>query len=241
MTPKYIYAGPSWAVSSFPSEMHDSTNLAKEWNLPYVNTAYFGSSVTGQILLIKKILSKHELPIIWVYNEPLADLHLLDSSVDHFVVSDFWQQTAKDCNIECLKLINSLNVPVLLIGGHRDIIDCDFPNIVVGCTSWQKFLAQKSGMYTDKNIIQVSPVDGANYTLTHCWGAEIIHKFLHQHADISPHPDLLDSIWDIYYFWDELQRRNWFFEVHPNKRGNTEFAKFLKPTVDKFLEENSNG
>ena len=239
--PRYIYAGPSWAVSSFP-ESQDSTNLAWEWEISNIGTAAHGSSVIYQRDSISEVLETHRLPIIWVYNEPLNSvIETMGIDLSVFVTRKDWKQILAECNRYCLAQINNLGVPVLLIGGHSDVVDCDYPNITVGCHSWQKWLAEQSGMSVVDDIIKVTPPDGGNYDLGHCWGAETVHRYLHQHPDVKPDPDLLNAVWDVYYFWDELQRRDWFFEVHPNKRGNIEFAKFLKPTVDKFLEENSNG
>jgi hypothetical protein len=93
-------------------------------------------------------------------------------------------------------------------------------------------------MCVTNGVIDVVPSDGGAFKLDHCWGAEVIHRFLHENQDIKPNRELLNSVWDCYYFWEELQRRDWFYEVHPNRRSNVEFAKFLKPTIDKFLEKN---
>ena len=61
---------------------------------------------------------------------------------------------------------------------------------------------------------------------------------LHENPAIAPDKQLLDSIWDIFFFWKELEKANLFYEVHPNRRATVEFAKFLLPTVTKFLQDN---
>jgi hypothetical protein len=241
MIPSYIYAGPSWAAFSYPIS-EDSTNLSKEWKIKNISVAKGGSSVLEQLDLIKSKLIQQSLPIIWIYNEPLADLKKITGiTMEEFVQREDWQLIMQQCSEFCFDQIDALGVPVLLIGGARDIQNCERKNITIGHASWQKWLAKQSGMNVIDNIIKVTPFDGGNYDLAQCWGAELVHQFLHSRTDINPNNRLLDAIWDIYYFWEELQRRDWFFEVHPNKRGNVEFANFLKPTVDKFLEENSNG
>ena len=181
------------------------------------------------------------LPVVWVYHEPLGDIDQLGLTLAIFSQSKNWKSIATDCNNKCLEAIDKLGVPILLIGGPRDVIDCNFKNITVGNSSWQKWLANASGMTVENDVIKVTPPDGGNYDLSHCWGSELIHRFLHENPKISPDPELLNSIWDMYYFWEELQRRDWFYDVHPNKKGNVEFAKFLQSTIDKFLKENSNG
>ena len=60
---------------------------------------------------------------------------------------------------------------------------------------------------------------------------------LHENPAIAPDKQLLDSIWDIFFFWKELEKANLFYECHPNYNGNKLFAEFLKPTVLNFLNE----
>lgn len=236
--PRYIYAGPSWAVSSWPITP-DRTNLAKEWGISYLNAAAATPEWSVTFDKIVRVSADYNLPIIWIYNEPLANLEkIANINLTTFVQSDNWKEIWRQCNKACLQQIDGLGVPVLLIGGHSDIVDCDFKNITVGHPSWQKYAAEQSGMCVTNGVIDVIPSDGGAFKLDHCWGAEVIHRFLHENQDIKPHPELLNSVWDCYYFWEELQRRDWFYEVHPNRQSNVEFAKFLKPTVDKFLEKN---
>lgn len=241
MDPRFIYTGPSWAASSYPINQ-DSTSLAKEWGIPYINASEFGSSIVKNLKSIKAILKNKSLPVVWICNSTLLDItESTDMSIEQTIQSTEWKDLFKKCDNYCFEQINSLGVPVLLIGGHQDIKDCEYENITIGHDSWQKWLAEQSGMTIQNNIVQVDPADGGSYSLEYCWGAEIVHRVIHENPSIKPDPNLLNSVWDIYYFWEELQRRDWFFEVHPNKRGNVEFAKFLKPVVEKFLEENKNG
>lgn len=236
--PLFIYAGPSWASTSYPVE-HDATNLALEWQLPCINVSQPGSSFTHQLLQVKQCLETQKLPVIWVYNDPLTVLPEASGlSYADFMTRNDWQDTRAAVNRWCLTKINELPVPVLLIGGHCDVFDCDHANIAVAHASWQKWLAVQSGMHITDDVIQVTPADGGNYPLQLCWGAEILQKMLHDDDRIKPSPTLLDAIWDIYYFWEELERRGWFFEVHPNRRAHVEFARFLAPAVKTFLETN---
>jgi hypothetical protein len=149
-----------------------------------------------------------------------------------------WKDIWHECNQHCLSAISKLGPPVLLIGAHSDIVDCDYDNITIGDTSWQKWLAQQSGMIIDNNIIQVRPDDGGDFSVDRCWGAEVIHRFMHENPEIDPDTSLVNSVWDIFFFWKELEKANLFYEVHPSLLGNQLFAKFLLPAVTNFLQEN---
>lgn len=230
---KFIYAGPSWAVTSYPDNAKETTNIAKEWQLNHSSIAKEGDSVLMQIKAIKNLQSN--LPVIFFYCEPLLDLEKITGmTLKNFVQSENWKEIWHQCNNYSLNALDQLDNPVALIGAHSDI-DQNNTSCFIIEDSWQKWIAKKAGMKIKNGIINVAPLDGGNYSLSHCWGAEIVHRFLHCNSDINPHPSLLDAIWDIYFFWDELQKRNWFYEVHPNYIANVEFAKYTKNNVTDFI------
>ena len=242
MIEKFIYTGPSWAARSYDQpgtpESKNPTNLAKEWQIQFFDLSVPGSTVLSRIHAIDKLDNK-TLPIVWVYNEPIGDLNKITGlTVKELIQQADWQDIWKECNQYCLKAINDLNRPILLIGGHSDIVDCnDYNNITVGYHSWQKWLAVKAGLKVDKNIVHVKMNDGGNFSFNHCWGAEVVHKFMHEHPKIIPSSNIVNAMWDIFFFWKELEKSNLFYEVHPNRYANVEFAKFLLPTIKKFLQD----
>ena len=237
-----MYTGPSWGNCSFDApeveKFSPPTSLAKEWNIPCKDLTMSGYSVL--YLIERKIKpANSRLPIVWVYSEPILDLTTITGmSFEEFIASPDWFDIRQQCNQHCLEQINSLGNPVLLIGGHSDIENCDttnLTNITIAAPSWQKWIAESAGMTVQDGTVYVKMSDGGSFNLEHCWGAEVAHKFIHEHQNIDPDPTLLDAVWDIYYFWQELENRGWFYEVHPNKKSNIKFAKFLKPVVDNFL------
>ena len=234
-TVEFVYTGPSWAASSYPVD-NKSTNLAKEWDIPYLNYSMAGSTVLSRLPLVDKTKS---LPIIWCYHEPMGCLtEATGLSNAELIQRSDWEDVWEDCNQFCLKAINDLNRPVLLIGAHSDIVNCDYKNITVAHPSWQKFLAHQAGMPIKDNTINVKMDDGGDFFVSTCWGAEVLHKFMHENPHITPSVEVTNAVWDIFFFWKELDKANLFVDVHPNYQGNTLFAEFLKPTVIKFLQDN---
>jgi hypothetical protein len=234
MLRKFLYAGPSWAKNSYPIDKN-TTNLAQQWEFDYVDISALGGGNHGCFTSVKQ--HADDMPIVWVYCEPLLSLiPATGMTMSEFVVSQDWRAIRETCNQYCLNLINSLSNPVFLIGAHSDIVN--FTNhkstLQIGKDSWQKWMAQQCGLTVD-NSIHVTPQDGGNYNLDLCWGAEIVHRFLHENPNIDPVPSLLDAVWDVYYFWQYLEKQGWFFEVHPNRHSNVEFSKFLKPKLEQFL------
>jgi hypothetical protein len=232
---RYVYTGPSWAASSFPVDAN-STNLSRQWNIPCIDLAQPGASVLSNIRRLEK--DKSNLPIIWIYNEPLLDIeHILGISKVELLTNDNWQTQRDFCNQYCLEQISKLGRPVLLIGGHSDIRDCKFSNIRVTCASWQKFIAGKAGLSIVDGTVTGTYDSGTEFKVSHCWGAEIMHRTIFENPNIQPTKDLVESIWDTFFFWKEIERLGWFFDVHPNKLATETFAEFLLPDVIKFLED----
>lgn len=230
----FLYTGPSWAASSFPLDSQ-TTNLAKEWGFSCINQSCSGTSIIDQLNFIPKNNIK---PIVWVYGEPLLSCEKITGvSISDLITRTDWDVVRKQCNDFCLKAINSLGVPVLIIGAHSDIVNCNYNNITVAHPSWQQYLAEQANMMIDNNKIFVKLDDGSNYIIDTCWGAEIIHRFMHENPHITPSMEITNAVWDIFFFWKELEKANLFFDVHPNYQGNKLFAEFLKPTVIKFLQE----
>ena len=237
---QFIYTGPSWAHSSFdpPNTVDHShpTNLAREWQIPCVNLSQPSTSVLNRVEAVAK--SDIKLPIVWIYNEPLNNLKdVTGMDFVEFIQRSDWLDIWKECNRWCLNKINNINLPVLLIGGHSDIVDCNFSNITIGYDSWQKYIAKLAGFKVDNNKVYVTMDNGADYAFDQCWGAEVVHKMIYKHNNIKPSQEITNAVWDIFFFWKALEKADLFFEVHPNKRSNQHFAKFLLPTVNKFLQE----
>lgn len=221
----YTYTGPSWAASSYPVEDENATNLAKLWNMPHVDQSVPG---VHAIYNLKRLYEQKEKgPVVWIYNEPLGVLKRATNMEDkEFLIRNDWKEIWQECNQFCLNSIARLGRPVLLFGAHSDIVDCNHANIVVGHKSWQRFLAEQAGTVTKK--IKVPTV---------CWGAEVIHREMHKSPDIEPNKSLVDSIWNVFSFWKQLEEQDLFNHVHPNLRGNKLFAEYAKPMVEKFLED----
>ena len=236
MNPQYLYGGSSWAYKSFDPDEDFNTNLAKEWDIPHYDLSWPNISVLYSVNRIIQHPDK-QLPVIFLYHDPISDVeHITGISFKEFLTRKDWKTIWDQCNQFCIDKIDTLARPVLLIGAVTNVIDnMVYKNITIGHVNWQLWLAKQAGMKIIDQTIHVAPEDGGNFSLDHFWGAESAQKHLHENPAISPDKQLLDSIWDVFFFWKELEKANLFYEVHPNYNGNKLFAKFLKPTVLNFL------
>jgi len=241
MLTEFIYTGPSWAVRSYddPGKIIKHTNLAQQWGLEYIHRAREGASVFQNANVVEFYFkSNSKKPIVWIYNEPILDVvGITGLSIREFLQRVDWRDLWYECNQVCLRRIASFGCPVLLIGAHSDIVDCDYPNITVACPSWQKWLAEKAGFNVTTDQIHVKISDEEKFTIDHCWGAEIVQKYIHNNPDVDPGHDMVKSTWNILEFWSQLSRTGWFSACHPTRMATEEFAKFLLPTVTQFLRE----
>lgn len=239
---RFIYTGPSWANRSYdpPGSWEDAnpTSLSKEWNIPCVDVSLPASRVIDRLVAVRQCLNNDALPVVWIYHEPIRCLkEATGMSLLDFVKRPDWRTIWDQCNQYCLEKINSLGVPVLLIGAHSDVVGCDYPNLTVGHDSWQKWLAERSGLAIDNDEICVKMHDGGDYKLSHCWGAELVHKFIYENPKIDPSKELVDAVLDIFFFWKHLEKSDLFFDVHPNRRATQQFAEYLLPTIKTFLQD----
>jgi hypothetical protein len=237
MNPQFIYAGSSWAAKSFDPDKHVYTNLATEWGIPHTNLTKLAISVLDSFDRIVQHPDK-KLPVIFLYHDPIGDIErIIGISFKEFLTRADWKILWDQCNQSCLAKIDSLDRPVLLIGAVTSVINGVYKNITVGHVNWQLWLAEQAGMEVVDQTVHVTPADGGNFFLNYFWGAQGAQKYLHENPSVKPDKKLLDAIWDVFFFWKELENANLFFEVHPNYNGNKLFAEFLKPTVLKFLNE----
>ena len=238
MSEQFLYGGSSWAKSSFDADgQNETTNLAKEWNIPYIDRTIYASTILNSRKLIENY-TKKTLPVVFVYHCPSKDVEQITGiSYKDFLNRPDWMEIWNQCNHHCLEKIDSLGRPVLLIGAKTTVPNHSYKNIVVGHVNWQLWLAEQAGMQIDDQRVLVSPADGGNYTLNHFWSAEDAQKYMHENPGFNPDKTLLDSVWDVFFFWQELEKANLFYQVHPNFNANKLFAKYLRPTVEKFLND----
>lgn len=226
----YEYVGPTWALKSFDPPGAAETNFAKEWKLPCIPKIF--PSVPPATIADRLKAQPLKFPIVWVYSDPWGDIpRLTGIELNDFVARADWFDIWRDANQKVLHKINSLGVPVFLIGAHCDIIDCNFSNITVGHSSWQKFMAQELDCVKDNTII----ID--NRPVSHCIAQEIYFRFFHENPEITPALTLKDLVIDQWILWDKFHHRGLMYDHHPTAASYKKFAEHLKPGVQQWLTQ----
>lgn len=225
----YNYIGPTWADRSFDPPGIDPTNFAKVWGYPTQQFIY-PSAPPGSIAdWVKQKIGN--LPTVWVYSDPWGDIPRL-TGISHaeLVTRPDWFNIWRDANRQVLSKINSLGVPVFLIGTHCDIIDCEFSNIFIGHPSWQYFMAESLDLVSDGHI----QID--NQTINHCIAQEIYFRFSYENPEIKYHNSLNDLVISQWMLWEEFYKTGLMYEHHPTSKSYRVFAEYLRPSLDNWLK-----
>lgn len=222
----YNYVGPTWAQRSFDPPGVAQTNFAKSWQLDYVEYV-FPSTPPGTIANKLKSLNG---PTVWIYSDPWGDIpEITGCSHAEYVTRTDWFDIWKEANQKILSKINALNVPVFLIGAHCDVIDCNFSNITVGHSSWQKYMAEQLNLVVNNDIVV------SDRTIKHCIAQEIYFRYFYENPDINVNPGLHDQIIDQWLLWDCFHQQGLMYDHHPTWASYRQFANYLRPRLLSWL------
>ena len=240
-----LYLGPSWAVQSFESThgLDDpvKTNLAQELKLSnYTSLALYAHSNFDQFKIAQRFMQENPdlapFRIVFVIANSLRDgpLNSRMSEVEWakiFLVSNDPLDIVMSLEHEFYKQLNSLNVPVALIGAHTDVSCESHNNITVIHPSWQNFLGQQSSL-----------------NKFYGWATDIAHRWL-QGVYIpeygppakfilgrNPSPAVVDEVDKIFKLWKIFEQRKLFTIPHPNILGNQLFAKEIAKSFNEWID-----
>lgn len=242
-----LYLGPSWAVQSFESQqgLDDpvKTNLAQELNLiDYTSLALYAKSNLDQLHDAQEFMQLHpELApfrILFIAANSLQDAHKISgvSQIDFaraFLTSEDPIGIVKTLEQQFYRRLNSLNIPVALIGAHTDVECESFDNITVIHPSWQNFLGQQCGL-----------------NRFYGWAADVGHRWLkgiaildygppeHFELGTNPSKEIVNEIHKlIKMYWPIMEKNNFFKGSHPTILGNQLFAQEIKQSVNNWLDK----
>jgi hypothetical protein len=242
-----LYLGPSWAVQSFESTqgLQDpvKTNLAQELQLTdYTSLASYANSNLDQLQKAKAFIQQHpELApfrIVFVMANSLQDGYKIAgvSQVDFartFLTSADPIGTIKTLEQQFYYRLNSIGIPVALIGAHTDVECESFDNITVIHQSWQNFLGQRCGLNS-----------------FYGWPADVGHRWLqgivipeygppeHFELGIDPSKSVVDEIHKLFNVnWRILENNRLFKGAHPTILGNQLFAQEIKQSVNNWIDK----
>jgi len=240
-----LYLGPSWAVQSFESvygiDDPVKTNLAQELRLTNsTSLAQYASSNLDQFKVAQNFMQQHpdQAPfrIVFVIGNSLRD-GPLDSGMTEiewaktFLASDDPLDIIMTLEQEFYKRLNSLGVPVALIGAHTDVGCKSHDNITVIHPSWQNFLGQRS------NVKQF-----------YGWAADIAHRWIKGvyvpevgppatfDLEQDPSPAVVDEVHKILRIWKSIERHKLICGTHPNILGNQLFAKEIARPFKRWID-----
>lgn len=229
-----LYVGDSWAIRGFtPSNydkigqvLPDDVRLADYWDRPYT-TCFAGGQ--GNLVLLDRIIDLNpepDLPIVWVYTEPGRDYGRLTGrpEFEWMQLDNLWQLRAELDQLILKEIRSRLPNPIALIGGLADVnveLATDL-NFHVLDPSWQRWIA------TQLN----------SQWFQHGWGAADIGWRMHKN-NIKPGRTATFA-WDEqikeWCWWEE---HGYFCHEHPTPMANQQYAEYLKPQLNKWLNNDN--
>jgi hypothetical protein len=240
-----LYLGPSWAVQSYETTtgLDDpvKTNLAQELKLNnYTSLALYAQSNFDQFKEAQTFMQHHpELApfrIVFITANSLRD-GPLDSGMSEvewaktFLVSRDPMDIVMSLEQEFYKRLNSLGIPIALIGAHTDVSCNSYDNITVIHSSWQNFLGEHLGL-----------------NKFYGWAADIAHRWLQGmyipeygppakfELGQDPSPAVVDEIHKIFGVWRTLEKHKLFIGVHPTIIGNQLFAQEIAKSFNEWID-----
>jgi hypothetical protein len=241
-----LYLGSSWAVQSFETTtgVDDPVkiNLAQELGLTdYTMLAGFSETNQNQLDKAQQFMQHNpELApfrIVFVTANSLEDAYKTSSMSQvefarDFLISEDPVNIVKDLEQQFYSQLNSLGIPVALIGAHTDVECESYENITVIHSSWQNFLAQRCGL----NSFYGWPINVGRTWLK----GSVIPEYgppVPINLETAPSATVRTETHKIKIFWKIMQQHNLLFEGHPTILGNKLFAQEIKQSVNNWIDK----
>ena len=228
-----VFAGDSWALKGFTEENYTHGNndpmsgdirLSDHWKWPYT---YCLTPGQGNLSVLDRLVSLNidsDVPVIWVYTEPGRDYGRITGNPEFdWMASENIFDIREELDAVILQTMRTrIKNPIGLIGGLSDInVElAQSLGLEVLYPSWQKWIANK--------------LNSQHFNFG--WGASDI-GWRANYNNVIPSKSALFA-WDEqikeWCWWEE---NGYFCHEHPTPRANEEFAKYLQPIVESWLNE----
>jgi hypothetical protein len=220
-----LYVGASWAHRSYNTDDESEdwhTSIRKETRINILDLSVPGTSNRWHIENIKSNPAYQNRPILWIYCEPLFDLTYYTGMTEvDLIEKEDWLDVRKYVNQKILEEIDTLEVPVGLVGSHSDVFDCNRKNLEVLLSSYQKTLCD---------------IAGTQYDFLG-WGPERLHKAILNNGNRRPSYSLVNEMSKTFAGWKRLEILGLFYNVHPNRGGVELFSNILAPHLQEWCSK----
>jgi hypothetical protein len=226
-----VFAGDSWALRGFTEEnytyripIEGDIRLVDHWKIPYVHCLTPGQGNLSVLDCFLTMKIDPGIPIIWIYTEPGRDYNRITGKeeFDWIKSEDIFNIRAELDAIILKTVRDRIKNPIGLIGGLSDInVDlAESLGLDVLHSSWQSWIAKTLNSQWFKQG----------------WGASDVGWRVHSNNVVPS--KAATFAWDEqikeWCWWEE---NGYFCHEHPTPRANKEFAEYLQPTVEKWVNE----
>ena len=233
MTNKFCWVGGSWAIKGFTESNYqdrtmppsvDDVRLPDFWNIPYDMCCQYGKSTLDLMDIVVSKKLDPSTPLIWIYVEPGRDYGRITGRPEHeWMTREDIFEIRKDLDQTILTTLrNTIPNPIALIGGDTDIT-CPLAEdlgFYVLSASWQRWIAERLNSQWFK----------------FGWNAADIGWRMHSDG-ITPGRAATFAWDDLIKEWCWWEEQGYFCHEHPTPLAHEQFAEYLKPKVNEWLNQ----
>jgi len=229
----YVFAGDSWALKGFTNDNYDKGNthpvsgdirLADHWPWKYQHCLTPGQ---GNLACLDKLVAMNiptDVPIIWVYTEPGRDYGRIKNQSPHDWIEkeDIFDIRTALNHVIMQEIKDCLDNPIAFIGGLSDVdpLLAQAFGFDVLNPSWQKWIAEK----LNSRWFQFG------------WGASDVGWRMHSNK-VVPSRAATFAWGEQIKEWCWWEENGYFCHEHPTPLANKEFAEYLQPVVEEWINE----
>jgi hypothetical protein len=230
---KYIFAGDSWALKGFTNNNYDKGNqeplpgdvrLADYWDIEYQLAVTPGRGNLSVLDKIVTTIKSESQPIIWIWTEPGRDYGKItgDAEFNWLMSEEIFAIRNQLTRTTIQTIKQTIKNPIAFVGGLSDIdpsLAYEFGYSTIH-PSWQRWIAEKLG----------------SRHFNFGWGAcDVGWRTVYNNVKSSKNATFA---WDEqikeWCWWEE---HGYFCHEHPTPMANQEFAKYILPIVERWLNE----
>jgi len=230
---KILYVGDSWAMKGYTKQNYfggerrfdkNDVRMADFWSVEYDHCFAGGCGNLEILINIQKLKIDRQTPIIWIYTEPGRDYNAITGKPQFEWIQreDIFEIRQQLDNVILKRIRETLPNPIGLIGGLSDVnteLATELGYTVLH-PSWQRWIAEKLQSRWFK----------------FGWGAGDI-GWRADYDNVKPSKVAIFA-WDEqikeWCWWEE---HGYFCHEHPTPLANKQFAEYLQPTVEKWIDE----
>ena len=262
---KFLYTGASTACKAFVTndgndEMSKLISMGKLFSAytdyELVDESSYGKPNHWLIDEINRKGYSKELPIYWLYGDPLMglffdgdrtfpDIPEKNSDIFYECVTGDWKKVFYEVADRELEYLNSFGYKIGFVASSGDIEPWqveNYENLTVIDSSWSTPVAEKCNTNYTKPYLNSHLLHQAiNWFFPEALSINIWQElWCNDPAELKGHPKIspliVDKIYEIYRVREDMEKAGYFTHIHPNLESNLMYHNIVKDKVKTWMD-----